>query len=332
MTDLLGIGMGSPKRSRMVAKLVVPNANDVVDLYGQMAAKEYNGVRYVRFIYGDKTYEQIQPETDLGDTGRHLLVGGRPGRSEAAGKPFVKGRWFLHKGMKKMKLPRAYVMYATYDSGSDEYANAWSTFGAQDNFVAGTPGFDQTNSNYLAIPETQAVTDIVVQVAVTDVNRDARTVDVTVKAGGVEETVTLTSPTTKKSELLNIFEVTLPNVPAGVSEVEILMESVLDEGDSAALLGAAARYFCEPPRQSVNLRLFQTERIKARTGPPACPRFCVGVGSIYKLNGDDMIPVAVTVVQTLTLDACPFRTASLPNRNNSFKAGTPGVRPSRGTG
>ncbi len=31
-----------------------------------MAAKEYNGVRYVRFIYGDKFFEQVQPATDLG--------------------------------------------------------------------------------------------------------------------------------------------------------------------------------------------------------------------------------------------------------------------------
>ncbi len=54
-TTLYGTGMGSPTRSKMVAKVTIPNANDVTELYGQMAAKEYNGVRYVRFIFGDKT-------------------------------------------------------------------------------------------------------------------------------------------------------------------------------------------------------------------------------------------------------------------------------------
>ncbi len=58
-------------------------------------------------------------------------------------------------------------------------------------------------------------------------------------------TTTLTGPTNKKSELLNLFEVTLEDVPAGVDEVEIELVSVLDKGDSAALLGAAASYVCE---------------------------------------------------------------------------------------
>ncbi len=238
--------MGSPTRSKMMAKVVIPSAADVTDLYGQMAAKEYNGVRYVRFIFGDKSFEQVQPETDLGKTAAISWWGADlTTQFQSQARPYVKGRWFLDKGMKKMKLPRAIVFYATHDTGNDEFANAWSTFGATDNFVAGTPGFDQTNKNVLMIPETQATTDIVVQIAVTDVNRDARTVDVIVTAGGVSETVTLTGPTTKKSELLNLFEVTLEGVEAGVDEVEIELVSVLDEGDSAALLGAAASYVCE---------------------------------------------------------------------------------------
>ncbi len=68
-----------------------------------------------------------------------------------------------------------------------------------------------------------------------------------VTASSVSQSVTLSSPTTKKSELLNLFEVTLAGVPAGTDEVEIELVSVLDEGDSAALLGAAASYVCEPP-------------------------------------------------------------------------------------
>ncbi len=245
LTDLIGTGMGSPTRQRMMAKITVPNAGDVVELYAQMAAKEYTAVRYVRFIFGDKTYVQVQPETDLGAKAAISWWGeDLTSEFQSQAKPFVKGRWFLNKGMRKMKAPRAYVLYPTYQT-ADEYANAWSTFGAPTNFVAGTPGFDQTNTNTLAIPELQVATDVTVELAVTDVNRDPRTVDVMVSAGGVSETVTLTGPTNRKSELLNIFTVTLENVPAGTDEVEITLESVLGSGDSAALLGAAANYQCD---------------------------------------------------------------------------------------
>ena len=230
--------MGSPTRQKMMAKMTVPNAGDVVELYGQMAAKEYTAVRYVRFIFGDKSYLQVP--TNAGHVrprreGSHQLVGCRLDRRvpEPKSRPFVKGRWFLNKGMRKMKVPRAYVLDPTYQT-TDEYANAWSTFGSTDNFVAGTPGFDQSNTNIMAIPELQVAADVTVELAVTDVNRDPRTVDVTVSAGGVSETVTLTGPTTKKSQLLDIFTVTLENVPAGTDEVEITLESVLGSGDSVS--------------------------------------------------------------------------------------------------
>ncbi len=39
---------------------------------------------------------------------------------------------------------------------------------------------------------------------------------------------------------------TLPDVPAGADVVEIALESPAVNGDSAALLGAAAHYRCEP--------------------------------------------------------------------------------------
>ena len=50
LTDLIGTGMGSPSHQRLVAKIMVYGADDLTDLYGQMAAKEYNGIRFVRFI------------------------------------------------------------------------------------------------------------------------------------------------------------------------------------------------------------------------------------------------------------------------------------------
>ncbi len=245
LTTLTGLGMGSPTRQRLMGKIIVPNTGDLTDLYGQLAAKEHTAVKFVRFIYPEKNagYIQVDPETDLGEKAAISWWGADLDESELLNKPTIKGRFFLNKGMRKMKTPRAFVLYMTHQTEA-LYANNWSTFTSPDNFVAGSPGFPQTNTNVLPIPETQATTDIVVQLAVTDVNRDPRTIDVTVSAGGVSQTVTLTGPTNKKSELLNLVEVTLEDVPAGVDEVEILLESALSTGDSAALLGAAAHYEC----------------------------------------------------------------------------------------
>ena len=75
LTDLIGTGMGSPTRQKMMAKITVPNAGDVVELYGQMAAKEYTAVRYVRFIFGDKSYIQVPAGDRPRREGSHQLVG-----------------------------------------------------------------------------------------------------------------------------------------------------------------------------------------------------------------------------------------------------------------
>ncbi|MEZ4519819.1 MAG: choice-of-anchor Q domain-containing protein [Chloroflexota bacterium] len=244
-TFLLGTGMGSPNRTRMVSKITIPNASTTTALFGQMAAKSYPGVKFVRFIYPNKTYEQIQTVTDLGDNGAVSWWGADLDISRLT-RPFVKGRWFLYPGAKRDHLPRALVLYVTQTT-AEEYASNWSTFTYPDNFVAETPAFNQTSTNTLAIPETQETADITVQVAIADINNDPRTVDLTISAGGISETVTLTGPISKKMELLNLVEVTLEDVPAGTDEVEILMESALGSGDSAALLGAAASFACTMP-------------------------------------------------------------------------------------
>lgn len=244
LTGLLGTGMGSLTHKRLVAKIWVPNARDLTDLYGQMAAKEYNGIRFVRFIYPDRSYVQVKPATDEGETAAISWWGADLDENELTGSSYVKGRWFLKKGMRRMMLPRAFVLYPTYQT-AEAYANAWSTFNAPGNFVSGTTGFNQVARNALAIPETQAPTDVTVKVAVTDVNRDPRSVDLTIRAGGVEQTVTLTRPERWRMALLNLVEVTLEDVPAGTDQVEIVLTSELGTGDSAALLGATASYACE---------------------------------------------------------------------------------------
>ncbi|MEZ4519823.1 MAG: hypothetical protein R3C44_24340 [Chloroflexota bacterium] len=244
-TFLLGTGMGSPNRTRMASKITIPNASATTALYGQMAAKAHYGVKYVRFIYPNKTYEEIQPETDQGDSGAISWWGADLDVSRLT-RPFIKGRWFLYSGAKRDRLPRALVLYVTQTT-AEEYASNWSTFTYPDNFVAGASEFEQSNTNILPIPEIQATTDVTVQVAIADINKDPRTIDLMVSAGGVSETVTLSGPVNAKMQLLNLVEVTLEDVPAGTDQVEILMESALDAGDSAALLGAAASYGCDLP-------------------------------------------------------------------------------------
>ena len=141
----------------------------------------------------------------------------RPGRqSRGAG-----SSW---KGAKREHLTRAFVLYPTHAT-AESYANAWSTYTYPGNFVANTPAFSPVSSNYLAIPETKATTDIVVQLAVSDVERHGRTIDVTVRAGPVTQSLTLPLPTSCPSDLLDLIEVTLPGVPAGVDTVEIVLES-----------------------------------------------------------------------------------------------------------
>ncbi len=246
LTDILGDGMGSAQRSQRVSKVRVWDEDNVVDLYGQMAAKAFGGVRWVRFQYSDNSYVQVNDATDLGDTGAISWWGADLDESTLAYRPFVKGRWFLEKGSKKVKVPRAFVVYPTYAT-TEAYANVWSTFTAPGNYVDSAPGFSQSMAQTLAIPTTQATAEVVVRLALADLDSTSSSVDVTVRAGGVEVMKTISKPINKKMESLNIVTITLPNVPAGATEVEIIVETAVGTGDSAALLGAAASYACGSP-------------------------------------------------------------------------------------
>ncbi len=67
MTDLLGVGQGSPTKGIRTRKLVIPYYQDVASLYGQLASVESGGVmKYVRFRYPDNSKVQIYAPTSLG--------------------------------------------------------------------------------------------------------------------------------------------------------------------------------------------------------------------------------------------------------------------------
>ena len=250
-TDVLGTGQGSPTKGARTRKLVIPNYQDVDSLYGQLAAVESGGVmKYVRFRYPDNTKVQIHDATSLGY--RAFAVSWW-GSELDTGYKYVKGQFFW--GKKGNKMPRAYVLWPTYDT-DEPYANVFTPFDESiENHVAWETSFIATQTQTIAIPETQDDGATVnVSVALVDVNDDARSVILTVTAGNLTETRVITTPNSK--DLLNLETFELVGVDAGTDEVVITLESPVPSndfpfgGDSAAMIGAAVNYECgesEPP-------------------------------------------------------------------------------------
>ena len=91
--DLVGRGMGSTRRARQMVKVPIPQAGSATSVYGQMAARTFQGVRYVRFIYPDRSYEQVQPATNLG-VDKAISWWGSYIDETNFDKPWIKARWF----------------------------------------------------------------------------------------------------------------------------------------------------------------------------------------------------------------------------------------------
>ena len=246
MTDLLGVGQGSPTKGIRTRKLVIPNYQDVDSLYGQLASVESGGVmKYVRFRYPNNTNVQIYAPTS--PAYRTFAVNWW-GSELDTGYKYVKGQFFW--GAKGNKQPRAFVLWPTYNT-TEEYANVFTTFGESiENHVAWEAGFNPSVTQTIAIPEVQANgADITVQIALVDVNKDSRSVILTVEAGSVSETRIITVPNAR--DLLNLETFVLSGVPGMTDEVTITLESPVLSGeypfggDSTAMIGAAVNYPCE---------------------------------------------------------------------------------------
>jgi uncharacterized repeat protein (TIGR01451 family) len=235
-TDLLGIG----QRGR-IARLSVPNYRNVASLYGQMAAFSAGQVKWVQFVQkgepqikvGDATSPAVDPAT-IRWWGADL--------STDAGASWVKGIYAF--GKRGNRDPRAFVLWPTYDTDDEVYANAFETFDSPDNYV-----HQSTISHTLSLPPTTAAgADVAVNVALVDVNYDRRVVILTVEAGGVSETRTINRP--NRRNVLNIEKFLLSGVAAGTDEVTITLNSPPAGGqyplggDSAGMIGASANYAC----------------------------------------------------------------------------------------
>jgi hypothetical protein len=234
-----------------MSKVNIPNSDDVDALYGQLVAKASGHANYVRFMYpGKNNYVQVDTITSPAWISDSTFWYGADLDPDASS---IRGRWFLQMSGVRRHIPRALVLYPTYQDGSNMYVNVFETFDSVDADVywRTIDGWIQSRQIVVNIPPPQGPTTFNVKLALVDNDKDARPVHITVTAGTVSQTVTPTNPSDKEN--LNIIEFTLEGVPAGTNEIVIDLFSPSPNtfgagplgGDSAALVGMTANYVCE---------------------------------------------------------------------------------------
>ena len=240
VTTILGIGMGNTKKASLSKKLVVPNSSDLVALYGQLAGKHVGKTpRFVRFTYpgGGGTVQVNTP------TGTAERLGGVTWYGTALDPASsITGRWFLAPKTKG-KVPRALILYATYETTASTFDTYVLYSDGATNTVAAEEPWAQSQTLTIPIDAPLAAADITVQVALVDNDKDSRAITVIASAGAVQDSDVSTNPT--HGDTLNIITLTLEDVPAGTEEVTLELLSG-PNGDSATIVGAAANYVCEP--------------------------------------------------------------------------------------
>jgi len=251
-TDLLGIGMGNTKKHKATATIKLPNYTNLVDLYGQLVAKVPGDAKYVRFIMpGKNNYVQVNAITAPSEHQYGNFWYGADIPWATTPPKQVKGQWFLQKSGTKNHIPRAFVLYATYQHATNRYVNVWDTFTPSEGEVYWDVAQGWTPTRVLNVPIAAPLgpTTFNVELALVDNDKDARPVWVTVTAGNVSQTQQPTNPS--NGEQLNLMTFTLANVPAGTNQIVIKVYSpspTIDgfDGDSATLVGMAANYLCAP--------------------------------------------------------------------------------------
>mgnify|MGYP001336780909 CR=1 FL=1 len=251
-TDIIGKGMGNTKKHKNQVKLTIPNYAQVDSLYGQMVAKNTGNANYVRFILpGKNNWVQVNTITSPADMpGGNFWYGDYIDPAKLPTKT-VTGRWFLQKNGAKNHIPRALVLYPTYESATNTYVNIWNTYDAAEGEVYWDTanGWTQERVIVESIAPPNDFTTFNVELALVDNDKDARPIWVTVEAGGVTQTQMPNNPS--DADQLNLMTFTLANVPAGTDEITITIYSpsmAADGviGDSAALVGMRANYMCAP--------------------------------------------------------------------------------------
>ena len=247
-TDILGIGMGKPTAHKNQAKVVIPNSANLVSLYAQLAAKDQGHVKYVRFIYPNNTFIQMNVPTSPPPLNAAVFWYGAQMNPTAN----VRGRWFLNPTGTKAHVPRALIVYPTYNDPAHRYVNVFKVWQTSETQVYWDVANGWTPARHLTIDIAAPLmaTTFNVEVALVDNDKDARPIDVTVKAGNVSVTQSPINP--NKGDQLNIMSFTLPNVPARTSQITIDIVSRGPNvgglgalgGDSGAITGTTANYMC----------------------------------------------------------------------------------------
>ncbi len=251
-TDIIGKGMGNPKKHKAQMKLTIPNYAAVDSLYGQMVAKNNGHANYVRFILpGKNNWMQVNAITSpAAHAGGTFWYGTAIDPLKLPTKT-VMGRWYLQSTGTKNHIPRALVLYPTYESATDTFVNIFNTYDAAEGEVYWDTanGWTPTQVITESIAPPNGPTTFNVELALVDNDKDARPVWVTVEAGGVSQTQKPNNPS--DGDQLNLMTFTLAGVPPGTDTITITVYSpsvALDgiEGDSAALVGMRANYMCAP--------------------------------------------------------------------------------------
>ena len=241
MTTILGQGMGSNTSGKGVVKIVVPNPNDVVSIYGQLAGKEQRSYKYARFLRPNGTY--INDKTQESPAYRNSAVFWFGEYLTPANSAHWRAR-LIGAPTNKPFVQRAFLLYPTYETAT-AYVNVFELFDvSSENHVYwdAANGWIPTQQQIIPMAAPLQPVDLTVMVAVVDNDRDTRPFKLTITAGGVSSTVMVNGPT--NGDLLNLVQVTLNNVPAGTSQIVLDLESPDEIGDSVAMVGMTAHYPC----------------------------------------------------------------------------------------
>ncbi len=228
--------------------MVIPNWQNVEELYGQMSAKAMGLSNNVRFtLPGPNNYVQVDSITSPAD---HDAGNFWYGATLPAPVKYVTGRWFLQGSGSKRHIPRAITLYTTYHDPAHSYVNVWDTFDGAEGEVHWDAALGWAPYREIVVPMAAPLgeTALHVEVALVDNDKDARPVWITVEAGGATQTQKPTGP--NAGDQLNLMNFDLVGVDAGADEIVIKVYSpspIIDgvEGDSAAVVGMAGYYRCE---------------------------------------------------------------------------------------
>lgn len=219
--EMLGVGMETMTEQT----LVVPESRwSIIEVSGKIRAGRSQVPKSVTFTFADGRQVQLDTPTQQDDVGYRFAVIGQPGQVRAT----VRER----AGQSTARALLAYVARPTNapfsSSGALTLQRVYQGRGA---LVLNLPA-------PLAAPG-----DLLVQGAFIDNNPDTRILVLGAEAGGVTASVESLAP--NAGNLLNIEQITLPNVPAGTQTVTVWLESPSQNGDSSVFIGATVSLPCQ---------------------------------------------------------------------------------------